>query len=160
MDPKIINRPEFRIVGIEVRTDNASEMSGAGRIAPLWQRFFQENVPARIPDKLDNAILAVYTDYAGDHNGEYTLVIGARVSAITRPPTGMVVKTVPAGRFAVFTSEKGPAEKVVPATWLKVWSAAKNTLGGDRAYVADFEVYDERAANPADAQVDVYIGIK
>ena len=88
------------------------------------------------------------------------LVIGARVKATTQPPVGMVAKTVPAGRYAVFTSDKGPVQKVVVAAWQRIWSAPKNELGGDRAYRADFEVYDERAANPGDAQADIYIGIK
>ena len=160
MNPKILDQPEFRVVGIETRTSNSHEMAGTGRIAQLWGRFFQENVASRIPDKLDDTILAVYTDYAGDHNGEYTLVIGARVNAGAQPPTGMTARTVPASRYAVFTSEKGPVEKVVPAAWRKIWSTAKNTLGGDRAYIADFEVYDERAADPREAQVDIYVGIK
>jgi len=159
MNPKIVDQPEFRVVGIAARTSNSQEMAGKGRIAELWGRFFQESVASRIPDKLDDAILAVYTDYAGDHNGEYTLVIGARVTTGTQPPTGMVAKTVPAGHYTVLTSEKGPVERVVPAAWQKIWSTAKSTLGGERGYVADFEVYHERAANPADAQVDIYIEI-
>jgi predicted transcriptional regulator YdeE len=33
-------------------------------------------------------------------------------------------------------------------------------FGGKRQYLADFEVYDQRAANPNSAVVDIYIGIK
>src|ERR1700757_1316863 len=101
MNPKLVHQAEFRIAGIETRTRNAQEMAGAGRIAQLLGRFFQENVPEQIPNKLDQAILAVYTDYSSDHNGDYMLVIGARVKATTQPPVGMVAKTVPAGRYAV-----------------------------------------------------------
>jgi predicted transcriptional regulator YdeE len=160
MKPRIVNEAQFRIIGSSVRTSNAQEMAGAGHIARLWKRFVAENLLAQIPDKLDGAILAVYTDYANDQDGEYTLIVGARVKGEAKPPQGMVVKNVPVGRYAMFTSGKGPVEKIVFETWQRIWSTARPEMGGDRAYVADFEVYDQRAANPRDAQVDVYVGIR
>lgn len=33
-------------------------------------------------------------------------------------------------------------------------------LGGARAYIADFEIYDESSSDPHSAIVDIYIGIK
>jgi predicted transcriptional regulator YdeE len=51
-------------------------------------------------------------------------------------------------------------QKVVVETWQKVWATPKNALGGDRTYKADFEVYDQRAQNPADAVVDLYIAVR
>lgn len=34
-------------------------------------------------------------------------------------------------------------------------------LGGERAYIADFEIYDERSSDPPhNAIFDIYIGIK
>jgi predicted transcriptional regulator YdeE len=32
-------------------------------------------------------------------------------------------------------------------------------FGGKRAYIADFEVYDERSRDPDNTIVDIYIGI-
>jgi predicted transcriptional regulator YdeE len=32
-------------------------------------------------------------------------------------------------------------------------------FGGRRKYIADFEVYDDRAVDPENAAVDIYIGI-
>jgi predicted transcriptional regulator YdeE len=72
----------------------------------------------------------------------------------------MVAKKIPAGRYAVFTSEKGPPAKVVPETWMRINSLPKSAVGGDRVYGADFEIYGERAADPQSVVVDVYIGIK
>ena len=34
----------------------------------------------------------------------------------------------------------------------------KNDFGGKRKYVSDFEIYDERAANPNNTIIDIYIG--
>jgi predicted transcriptional regulator YdeE len=33
-------------------------------------------------------------------------------------------------------------------------------LGGIRAFQTDYEIYDQRAADPANAQIDVYIGLR
>jgi predicted transcriptional regulator YdeE len=33
-------------------------------------------------------------------------------------------------------------------------------LGGTRAFQTDFEIYDQRAADPENAQIDVYIGLR
>jgi predicted transcriptional regulator YdeE len=120
----------------------------------------QEGLLAKIPNKSDQNIVAVYTDYASDHNGEYTFVLGARVKADDAVPAGMVAKKISGGKFAVFTSEKGAAAKVVPETWMKINSLPHSAVGGDRVYGADYEIYDERAADPANSQMDVYVGIK
>jgi predicted transcriptional regulator YdeE len=160
MNPKVVDEAGFTVIGIEARTTNAKEMTAAGVIAKQWARFMHENLAAQIPNKTDSSILAVYTDYASDRDGEYTFVIGARVDSAAQVPPGMVVMKIPAGRYAVFTSDRGPVEKIVFETWQRVWSVPKSSPGGDRAYATDFEVYDRRAANPRDAQVDIHVGIR
>jgi predicted transcriptional regulator YdeE len=159
MNPKVVERGAFTVVGIAARTSNAREMTADGIIGKLWARLVHEGLLARIPSKVDENIVAVYTDYASDHNGEYTFVLGARVKSDEAVPAGMVAKNIPAGKFAVFTSERGPAAKVVPQTWIKINSLPRSAAGGDRVYRADYEIYDERAADPANAEVDVYVGI-
>lgn len=160
MSPKIVEQAGFTVIGIAARTTNAKEMSGKGVIGRLWARFMKEDVLAGIPHKADSSILAVYTDYESDANGPYTFLLGAKVKSADIVPAGMVAKEIPAGRYAVFTSEKGPAEKVVPETWSRIWALPKTAPGGNRAYKADYEVYDERAADPQHTQVDVYVGIR
>ena len=160
LNPKVVERDAFTVVGIAARTSNAREMTADGIIGKQWERLMQEGLLAKIPNKADQNIVAVYTDYASDHNGEYTFVLGARVKSNQDLPAGMVAKKVPAGKFAVFTSEKGSAAKVVPETWMKINSLPHSAAGGDRVYRADYEIYDERAADPANGQVDVYVRIK
>jgi predicted transcriptional regulator YdeE len=160
MDPKVVEQGEFTVVGIAARTSNAKEMTGDGVIGKQWARLMQENFVSKIPNKADAAIVAVYTDYASDHDGEYTFLLGARVTSDKDVPAGMVAKKVPAGKYAVFTSEKGPAPQVVPALWMKINSLQKTAVGGDRSYRADFEVYDQRAADPQDMVMNAYVGIR
>ena len=161
MSPKVIEKMDgFTVVGISVRTSNAKEGTPDGLIGKQWDRLFKEGLLNKIPKRADTNIVAAYTDYASDKDGEYTYVLGAEVTSAESVPAGMVAVKVPAGRYAVFTSEKGPVPKVVVDIWQRIWATPKPQPGGDRAYKTDFEVYDERAMDPQNWQVDVYIGIK
>jgi predicted transcriptional regulator YdeE len=160
VNPKLADEPGFTVIGIEARTSNAKEMTPEGAIGKQWARFMRENLAAQIPNKSDPAIIALYTDYASDKDGEYTFLLGARVTSTAQVPTGMVARKVSPGRYAIFTSDKGPVAKVVVDTWQKIWSVPKGSPGGDRAFKTDYEVYDQRAANPENAQVEVHVGIK
>ena len=158
--PKVVQQHAFTVIGISARTSNAREMTSDGTIGKMWGRLFQEGLLAKIPNKADDKIVAVYTDYASDHTGEYTYILGSRVTSDVAVPTGMIARKVPAGKFGVFTSEKGPAPKVVPELWMKINSLPPDAVGAKRQYKADFEIYDERATDPQNLQMDVYIGIK
>lgn len=160
MNPKVMEHEGFTVAGIAVRTTNAKEMTADGQIGKTWMKFVQEGMFAKIPNKTDSSIVAVYTDYSSDKDGEYTYLLGARVNSAADLPTGMVAKEIPAGRYAVFTTEKGPGPKVVPETWMQINSLSKTAVGGDRTYKADFEIYDERAMDPQNLQADVYVGIR
>jgi predicted transcriptional regulator YdeE len=143
---KFVEIEEFHVIGSAARTSNAKEMTEDGAIPKLWAN------PPRIPD---SAIIALYTDYSSDEHGEYTFVLGGKAGTSQGVPDGMVRKTVPAGRYAVFTSERGPVRRVVVETWMRIWSELPS-----RSYVADFEVHDERAADPGNAVIDIYLGVK
>ena len=146
MEPRVVEQPQFSVIGIQARTSNAKEMTGGGAIPKQWARFFKEGIADKIPHKVDSTIYAVYTGYASDRDGEYDFIIGMKVSSLSDVPPGMVAKKVPSGRYAIITSVKGPAAQVVPQAWQRVWSLEDNKqLGGTRAYKADFEVYDQRA---------------
>jgi len=160
MNPKVIEQEGFTVIGIAVRTSNAKEMTAEGVIGKQWARIFQDDLIAKIPNKADQNIVAVYTDYASDHNGEYTFLLGARVTSGADVPAGMVAKKIPAGKFAVFTTDQGPATRVVPATWIKINSLPRSAPGGDRVYAADYEIYDQRAVDPKNSQVDIFVGTK
>jgi predicted transcriptional regulator YdeE len=147
---KFVEIEGFQVAGMAARTSNAREMTGEGVIPQVWGRS----------SEIGGAeIFALYTEYANDEHGEYTFVLGKKADRAFVAPQDFVLKTVPGGRYAVYTSARGPVQKVVFETWQRIWSempAESNT----RSYIADFEVYDQRAADPADAVVDVYVGVK
>jgi predicted transcriptional regulator YdeE len=162
LTPQIVSQESFQVVGISASTNNAKEAGPDAIIGTLWQQFLSQGLLNKIPDRVDQSITAVYTDYVSDANGQYTFVLGARIRPIPDPvlPEGMVIKTVPAGRYAVFTSERGPVAKVVVETWKQIWAYFQNPANGQRAYRADFEVYDQRSADPNNTQVDIYVGVR
>ena len=160
MDATVKNAGGFDIIGIAVRTSNQEEMSGHSKIGPMWQRFFAEGIAGRIPNKADGETVVVYYDYKSDKDGPYSYMIGSRVKSTADIPDGMSLIHVPAGRYAVFTTDRGPVAQVVQKGWKEIWDIPKTKPGGDRAYKVDYEVYDNRARNPQDSQVDIYIGIK
>lgn len=161
LKPAIVEKESFTVIGIETRTNNAAETAAGGKIPRQWDRLFKEGVLAKIPNKADADILAVYSGYASDHNGDYDYLLGARVANGSTAPAGMVAKVVPKSRYAVLTSDRGPVGKVVSEAWQKIYGLEDaGGLGGRRAYKADFEVYDQRTRDPQDSQVDIYVGIE
>jgi predicted transcriptional regulator YdeE len=160
MNPKVVEEAGFTVIGISARTSNARETTDSAVIPKQWARFMQENLLAQIPNRTDSSIVVVYSNYASDRNGEYSYLIGARSRTTEELPAGMVARRIGSGRYAIFTSDKGPVAKVVPDLWRKIWAVPKSAPGGDRAYQTDYEVYDERAADPQNAQVDVHVGIR
>jgi len=160
LNPKLITENGFTVVGIEARTSFTKESSADGVIGKQWGRFMTEGLLNKIPNKADSNMIAVYTEYDGDYKGGYTFLIGARVNSDSNIPQGMISRKIPAGRYAVFTTDKGPVEQVVPSAWKDIWAIPKSSAGGDRAYKADYELYDQRASDPKNAQVEIHIGIK
>jgi predicted transcriptional regulator YdeE len=43
--------------------------------------------------------------------------------------------------------------------WQEIWKMTPEDFGGKRSYVADFEIYDERALDHQNVTLDIYIGI-
>src|SRR5256885_1857018 len=105
--PRTVHQDEFSVIGIETKTTGEQELSGDSAIGPLWQKFYQEHVLDKIPNRADQNIYALYTNYARDRMGGYTVIIGAKVKDKSNIPDGMVAKTVPAGQYVTLTSEKG-----------------------------------------------------
>lgn len=49
---------------------------------------------------------------------------------------------------------------VVFNVWMDIWKMTSEDFGSDRSFKVDFEVYDERAVDPASTLLDIYIGIQ
>jgi len=74
-------KDELTIVGLSVRTSNAPGKADKD-IPKLWDKFMAENITTQIPNKTDETIYAIYTDYEGDHTKPYTTVNCKRLPAM------------------------------------------------------------------------------
>lgn len=150
--------PSFNVIGIAIRTTNKAAIDD-GTIQKLWQQFLTESIPSKIPNKVDGAIIALYYGFENDKSGEYNLLLGARVSSIDEIPAGMVAQNVPAQKRAIFLSGSGSVGQVCFELWKKIW-VLEGQSELDRAYIADYELYDERSQDPQNGQVAIHIGTK
>ncbi|MBL6946581.1 MAG: AraC family transcriptional regulator [Rhodospirillales bacterium] len=162
MAPRITERAAFTVGGIDLRTTNAAEMDlKTARIPALWERFSIESLPGHIPGQTNpGTVLGLYSAFDSDADGPYTLMVGCEISPESRMPVGLVATTVPPAKYVVFTSEKGEIPSIIFQAWQEIWAMTPEQLGGARAYTGDFEVYDDRAADLNDAQIDIWISIK
>ena len=148
------------VAGFQIRTTNVAELSGQGQIGSLWQRFFATNLAAQIPSRSSEALYAVYSNYESDENGAYDYLLGSPVSSIDNLPAGMTFAAIATGEYAVITTEKGPIVSVMQSAWKSIWSLSPAELGGKRSFLTDYEIYDHRAADPASAQVEIYLALE
>lgn len=143
-----VKQPQKLVVGIAIRTNNQECRE---TIPALTNKFYQEGIPAKIPHKVNDDILAIYTDYEGDFTKPYTYILGCEVSSFDQAPPGLVKKTIPASRYTVFES-KGPFPESLGQAWQSIW-----TSNLARAYTTDFEVYPPDFHPQNNPAVKIYI---
>src|SRR5215467_6008541 len=85
---KIEEQKSFNVIGLAVRTNNKAEATGQGEIPKLWKRFVEQDTASRIPNRAEQNLIVVYTDYATDETGEYTYLVGSRVTSSADVPAG------------------------------------------------------------------------
>jgi predicted transcriptional regulator YdeE len=156
--PKMEDQSSFDVIGISARTNNAAETGPNGEIPKLWQRLFAEGVSNQIPDRTGEEIVAVYTNYASDWNGDYTYILGAKVKPGSKAPGGMVAVTIAPGKYEEFVTATGPGQEVVPAAWRQIYAYFQQPGVSPRAYKTDFETY--APTDPANVQGHIFIGVK
>jgi predicted transcriptional regulator YdeE len=150
----------FYVAGIEARTSNELEMQGKGKIGEIIARVRKDGVLKKLQNRVGPETYALYTNYESDRNGPYTYFLGAKVSSDKDVPTGMVLRHVPAGEYALVTGSGSPPASVAVKLWQEIWSL-ETSKQIDRAYKTDFEVHhgiDEN--NDAGGKIDLYVGLK
>ena len=143
----------FKVIGITVTTTNENGQS-AQDIGQLWGKFMSEAMAEKIPNKIDSSILSIYTNYQGDHTQPYDTILGCKVDSLDHIPEGMVGRSFDGGTYTKFISKGDLTQGAVFNTWKEI-----NAQKLNRVFAADFELYGEKAQNPTDAEVEVYVGI-
>jgi len=151
MNYTIENQKKKFFIGLELRTNN-EECSLA--MPAHKEKFFRENTLAKIPNKINGNILALYTDYEGDYTKPYSWILGCEVSSLDEIPEGLVGKVIPESKYAVFTTQ-GTFPQGLIAAWQAVW---KSNL--HRSYTSDFELYRSNFDPQKNPEVKVYIAVE
>lgn len=145
------HQKEKYFIGLELRTNN-EECSLA--MPKHKEQFFRENIVSKIPNKINADILALYTNYAGDHTKPYSWILGCEVSHLEQVPEELVGKVIPQSSYAVFTTQ-GEFPQGLIAVWQDIWKTELSRL-----YTSDFEIYPSDFDPQENPEVKVYIAIK
>lgn len=151
MDYEIVKLEEKRVAGLAAKTNNQSPDMGAV-IGGLWNRFYSEGIYTSIPGKANGKALGIYTEYEGNETGDYTIVVACEVEGEQELSEGIVIKTIPAGRYAKFIV-RGDMHKAVAKGWEEIWK-----MDLPRAFSCDFEEYQND--DMEDAEIHIYVGLK
>ncbi len=148
-------KDSFKVIGISVRTTNKNNKAERD-LGNLWDRFYKENIINKIPKKESSEIFSIYTDYKSDYLDDYTVILGMRVSNIDDVPDGLVGREFEEENFQKFVA-KGKIPEAIQKTWINIWNGDSKLK---RKYTYDFEVYGEKAKNPEDAEIDIFVAIE
>lgn len=151
MEYEIITLKEKTMAGLSARTNNSSPDMGQV-IGGIWQKFYSPDFYPLIGNKASDKAYGIYTDYAADEKGDYTVVVAYEVTDTAKLPEGAEVRKIPAGKYAKFIV-KGNQVTAVQQFWQEFWKMELN-----RAFVCDFEEYQN--SDPENAEIHIYIGLK
>ena len=89
------------------------------------------------------------------------MFIGYQVDRVADDlPADLAVRTVPAARYLVLTSERGPVVPAVQPPGSTSGRRARTSWAQNAAFVADFEVFGEESKDFDDGEVDIYVSIR
>jgi predicted transcriptional regulator YdeE len=164
MQKTTVTLAEIKLVGITTRTNNAHLFESdpsTNKVAATVQKYFHNGLADKISNrKKPGTTFCIYTKYESDFNGDYTYFIGEEVSSFEVLSKDFETLIIPPQDYEKFTNEPGPMPSVCIDMWQNIWKMTTSDLGGERAYIADFEVYDERSADHTNVTLDIYIGVK
>jgi len=147
MKAPIIMVEGFTVVGLEYFGKNQK-----GEIPALWPVFNERE--EEVQYKLPHGSYGVCSDM--DIDGNFSYVACVKVSEVGEIPNGMVVKTVPTGKYACFTFTEDLSK--LQAFYENIHGVWMQELGYERDMRPDYEHYDERFMK--NGEFDIYIPIK
>lgn len=150
MNYEIVMLNEKTAAGYSARTNNASPEMGQ-IIGSLWQKFYSEEGYQNIPEKTTGKALEIYTEYASDENGDYTVMTACETNSRNIHESFDTIK-IPAGKYAKFIV-KGNMITAPAEFWQKLWK-----MKLERSFVCDFEEYQN--SDIENAEIHIYIGLK
>ena len=148
-----ISKETLNIVGISIRTTNQNGKA-AKDIPALWHKFMTDNPSSTLPNRRNDTIYAIYTDYEGDHNLPYTITIGYNMINLDNIPEDLTVKIVLAAKYVSFIAKGDLTKDAVINKWMEIWD-----MDLQRSYSTDIEMYDDRAVDPTNGIAEILISV-
>lgn len=156
MEPKIINKPGFTLVGLRYYGKNENQ-----EIHELWNQFNRRMAQiGSVKHATNEACIGLCLTLDEDPmEGAFEYIAGLPVSEVENLPEGFVVRQVPEHTYAVFPHKGdlqslGKTYEYIYETWLP-------QSGYDLAEKLDFEYYNEDFKDFApDSVFYIYIPIK
>ncbi len=152
MEPNFVHLPALQVVGLRYYGKNENQ-----EISALWGEF--NRVSSQVQNMDPAAAYGMCFTVPGAPNGEFEYVAGFNVTKVENVPAQMVVRSVPASKYAVF-AHVGPLDKLretyhyIYQTWLPQSGCE---LGGNW----DFEYYNEEFKDFApDSKFYIYVPVK
>ena len=137
----IVRMESFTVMGREVRTSNARELSGQGSIGQLWSKMS--------PDL--GKPVAVYSEYASNKDGEYSYLLGVEIGNNETLPLQFSKRDTEEGDYVCLKSEGPVTPQLVAGLWRQIW-ALEEAGEISRAYITDFEIYTGNG-------LELYVGV-
>ena len=151
MTYELVTLADKLVVGITDRTNNAAPDIGE-KIGQLWHRFYSDGLVNEIGHRVDHVALGIYTEYASDEKGDYTVMVACQV---TEPSSRFETRVIKGGKYAKFVVKASQDQLVskVADAWTAIWQ-----MPLPRLFAADFEAY--QVADGEQAEVHIYISLK
>ena len=141
------------VIGVAIKTSNQNGQFQKD-VPPFWEKFYREKTVEKIPRRKNKNLLAVYTDYEGDHTNPITYIIGCEVADLSAVPEGMVGIEVAPATYAIFTT-KGAFPECMGQAWHTIWHSHI-----ERSYITDFEIYGPDFNPQTKPEVKIEISLK
>lgn len=157
MEPQIISKESFPVIGMQIHT-TSQDGKNFQDIPKFWKQISEENLIARIPHKKHPGIyMRICMDFEPD--GGFSTLIASEVTHTEDVPEGMVCRTIPPATYAVFTAQ-GTMPDAIQETTRYIYREWLPESGHQHAGSPDIELYNERSTvGGEDAEVDIYIPI-
>lgn len=153
---------ELKLVGITMRTSNSLESDPeTAKIGQTIESYFANNLSQKISNRTKpGTTYCAYTEYESDEHGDYTYFIGEEVSSFDQIDPSFTKLTIPPSDYSKFECGPGQMPEICIDAWKNIWKMQDIDFGGKRTYITDFELYDERSADPKNTILDIYVGIR
>jgi AraC family transcriptional regulator len=151
MEPQIVSKEAFKVVGLYYRGKNENS-----EIPQMWGTFMSRAGEVKHMVQFPNAAYGV-CDNMDHETGEFDYVAAFEVSQVEDVPEGMVGLEIPGGTYAVFTCTL----PTLGETFDHVYQVWLPKSGYQRACGPEFELYDEQfSTDEPDSPMYIYIPVK